>query len=74
MADDVTPPYRLPLRVKRAGESYQIVDAAGRSIYIYFEDDETRRSAMQRWTSAEAETLAKQIARALTDNQERDAG
>jgi hypothetical protein len=67
MADDVTP-LRFPLRVKRVGESFQIIDAAGRSILMYFEDDETRRSIMNRWTSAEAEALAKQIARALTDN------
>lgn len=63
----------LPLSVKRRGESYQVVDAAGRVIYLYFEDMPLRRTEMKRWTSAEAEALAKKIARFLTDDAERPA-
>lgn len=63
---------KLPLKVKRSGESYRIEDATGRAIYLYVEDDEFRRSAARtRWTSKEAEALAKRIARMLTDDEER---
>ena len=67
---------RLPLKITRHEESYSIRDAAGTSIcYIYFGvSDETQRFAAKRMTRAEAEDVARQIARALTDNQERDAG
>jgi len=67
---------KLPLKITRHEESFGITDNAGMSIcYIYFGvSDETQRFAARRMTRAEAEDVAKQIARALTDNQERDAG
>lgn len=58
---------KLPLRITRSGESVRIEDAGGRAIYLYFEDEATRRGVMKRWTSDEAEALAKRIARLLTD-------
>ncbi len=58
---------RLPLRITRSGESIRIEDADGRAIYLYVEDEPSRRDLMKRWTSAEAQAIAKVIARALTD-------
>jgi hypothetical protein len=63
---------KLPLKVKRARESYRVEDAYGRGIFLYFEDDPFIRSAAkERWTSEEAEALAKRIARMLTDEEEK---
>ncbi len=59
--------YTLPLKVRKSGESYQIVDARGRSIYLYAEDSPLRQEQMQRWSSQEAEDLCKLIARFLTE-------
>lgn len=61
---------KLPLKITRHEESFGITDNAGMSIcYIYFGvSDETQRFAARRMTRAEAEDIAKQIARALTDN------
>lgn len=60
----------LPLKITRHEESFGITDAAGISIaFVYFGTaDETQRFAARRMTRAEAEDVAKQIARALTDN------
>ena len=63
----MTAPYSLPVRIHKAGESIQIVDARGRSIYLYFEEAELRRFQMNRWTEEQATEIAKLIARALTD-------
>ena len=67
---------RLPLKITRHDESFGITDASGISIaYVYFGTaDETQRFAAKRMRLDEAESVARQIARALTDNQERDAG
>lgn len=63
---------RLPLKITRHEESFGITDAAGTSIcYIYFGvSDETQRFVAKRMTRDEAEGVARQIARALTDNAE----
>jgi hypothetical protein len=60
----------LPLTIKKFGESVSVVDAFGRGIYLYFENDQTRRSVMKRWTEEEALSLAKRVARLLTDDEE----
>lgn len=60
-------PITLPLRIHKAGESIQVEDAAGRSIYLYFEEADLRRFQMRRWTEDQATEIAKVIARALTD-------
>ena len=63
---------RLPLKITRLEESFSIVDAAGVVVsYVYFGvADQTQRFAAERMSRDEAEGIAKQIARALTDNQE----
>lgn len=63
---------KLPLTIKKFGESVSIVDALGRSIYLYFENDQTRRSATKRFTEEEAVELARRVARLLTDDEERN--
>ena len=53
-----------PWTVRQAGESYQVFDAHGQVLcYLYFEDEETRRSCMGRLTSDEARRLAVNIAK-----------
>ena len=59
---------RLPLKLRQAGESFEIRDAAGRTVaYVYFEDQEQRRSVIQRFTKAEAKAIAQITARAVTE-------
>lgn len=59
---------RLPLKIIRHPESYEVRDAVGTHIaYIYFEDDLTRREQTKRLTQADAEQITKRIARLLTD-------
>ena len=63
-------PLRLPLRIKRNESCYRVMDASERVLaYVYFEDDDGRRSASaaHKWAPSEAEAIAKQIARGLTD-------
>jgi len=62
----------LPLTIKKFGESVSVVDALGRGIYLYFENDQTRRSATKRFTEEEAIALARRVARLLTDDEGRD--
>ncbi|MGW9332752.1 hypothetical protein [Bosea sp. NPDC055594] len=65
---------KLPLRLYQYQESFGIQDAEGYSVcYLYFDDDPKRRIVTKRMTKAEAEIVAKQIARALTDNAEKAA-
>lgn len=66
----------LPLRITAHAESFGITDAAGLHVaYVYFgAGDKAQRQAANRMTREEAESVAKIIARALTDHQERDAG
>lgn len=61
---------KLPLKIAAHAESFGITDAAGTIIaYVYFGvGDETQRQAAKRMTRDEAESVAKTIARALTDN------
>lgn len=67
---------RYPLKIRRvssnSGEprSFSITDAVGRSIYLYCDVDQLRRQVAHLWTPAEAERLAKTIARMLTDEAE----
>lgn len=59
---------RLPLKIRQAGECFEIRDAAGRSVaYFYFEDQEQRRSVMRRLTREQAQACAQATARALTE-------
>lgn len=59
----------LPLTIKKHAESVVITDALGRGIYLYFENDQTRRSATKRYTEEEAIALARRVARLLTDDE-----
>ena len=57
-----------PFRIKKGKESYAIEAGDGRCVaYIYYCDENARRQAMRRLTSAEAEEMAKVMAGALRD-------
>lgn len=60
---------KLPLRIHRAGESFGIHDASGLTIcYVYFDKGNAgERAIRNRMSEEEAEPIAKQIARLLTD-------
>jgi transposase len=58
-----------PLKIRKHAESVAITDALGRPIFLYFENDQTRRSAMHRYTEEEAIALARRVARLLTDDE-----
>lgn len=59
---------RLPLRVVHTVAGFQIVDRLDRTIHLYTEDDEFRRSALPHyWYTADARALAVWLARKLTD-------
>lgn len=63
-------PFRLPLRIKRNQSCYRVMDARERVLaFVYFEEDAGMRmvSPAHKWTSSEAQTIAKQIARSLID-------
>ncbi len=70
---------KLPLRIRSHRgptgtiDAYIITDAAGRSINICCEEMELRREIAKLFTPAEAEELAKRIARWLTDEHETEA-
>jgi hypothetical protein len=69
---DMLLPIVPPLRVVHTPAGYQVKDAAGRTINLYTEDDEFRRSAVpQYWRGDDARALACWLARALTDAIER---
>lgn len=59
---------RLPLRVRRLnGECIAVEDATGaRLACMYMDTDETRRRSRQSLAPAQAEAIAKVIARSLT--------
>ncbi len=62
---------KLPLRIRKVAAAYVIEDAAETQLdFIYFEDDQTRRSAMRLMTEAEAREHAVRVARLLTDDEE----
>jgi len=57
-------PFIKPWRIEESGESFQVVDAAGRSLaYVYFEDEPTRRGFMKRLSKYDAQRMAQQILR-----------
>lgn len=56
---------RLPIKVKRTPGGFRIELASGPCFYLYATKDDRVARAMPLWP--EAEQLAKDIARALTD-------
>lgn len=59
---------RLPLRIADNGASVRLVDADGRTMVLYVDDDDLRRSvAPWHWRTADGRALAVWIARKLTD-------
>lgn len=59
---------RLPLRVTRLSSGYAVRLADGRAAaFVYYREDETVARAAAVLTQPEAEDLAKEIARLLTD-------
>jgi hypothetical protein len=60
------PPYALPLRIRKAAESFVVEDAGVSLAYVYFEEDSSRRGLVNRLSSADAKAVAQTIARALT--------
>jgi K+/H+ antiporter YhaU regulatory subunit KhtT len=55
-----------PIRLRQLAEAFVIEDGDGTVVaYIYFEDDQNRRSQMKRLTKADAEEAAKIMAAAL---------
>jgi hypothetical protein len=61
------PPYALPLRIRKAAESFVVEDAGGVALaYVYFEEDPSRRGLVNRLSGADAKVVAQTIARALT--------
>jgi hypothetical protein len=68
-------PITLPLKIHRLGESFAVVDAAGRAVsYVAYEIDAAKRQQTKRFSENEARELAQLIARLLTDVDERAAG
>ena len=62
---------KLPLRIKRHENSYQILDADDRSVcFVYYENEESRRDLLKMMTSSEAEIIIKKIARALSGSED----
>jgi hypothetical protein len=63
------PPYALPLRIRKAAESFVVEDVGGVALaYVYFEEDPSRRGLVNRLSGADAKAVAQKIARALTEN------
>jgi hypothetical protein len=62
------PAYRLPLRLRRSAGAFVIRDADGKNLaYVYFEEKAERRRILNLPTTGDAKTIARAIARALTD-------
>lgn len=60
---------RLPLRIKREPTGFRIIDADDTVMaYVWAQDDPIRRGILKHLDPAKAEAIAKQIARALTEN------
>lgn len=58
----------MPLRLVEVAEAFAIRDNVGRSVaYVYWCEDEQRRSVAMRLTKAEARCVAQITARALTE-------
>jgi hypothetical protein len=46
--NDMDPPCVLPLRIRKATESFAVEDANGIALaYVYFEDEPTRRALVE---------------------------
>lgn len=66
-------PLLFPLRVTRfhsapgTTSAFMITDARGRSINICCEEADLRREVAKLWSPAEAEVIARWIARKMTD-------
>lgn len=60
---------KLPLTIRKSGESFGIRDATGITIcYVYFDTGSpSERAIRMRMSEEEAKPIAKQIARCLTD-------
>ena len=59
--------YALPLRIRKAAESFVVEDANGVALaYVYFEADPGRRGLVNRLSCLDAKVVAQTIARALT--------
>jgi hypothetical protein len=68
------PPFALPLRIRKAAESFVVEDAGGVALaYVYFEEDPGRRGLVNRLSGAGAKAVAQTIARALTAEAKGDA-
>jgi hypothetical protein len=68
-------PITLPLKIRRADESYWIEDAAGHAVAsVPFDDEPSRRSQTRRFSEDEAREIAQMIARLLMDVESEDAG
>jgi hypothetical protein len=68
-------PITLPLKINRASEAYAILDSVGRAVaYVCFEDEDSRRQQLKRFSENEAREVAQLIARLLTDVDEASAG
>jgi hypothetical protein len=64
--------YALPLRIRKAAESFVVEDAGGVALaYVYFEEDPGRRGLVNRLSGADAKAVAQTIARALTTDSKR---
>jgi hypothetical protein len=62
-------PYALPLRIRKATESFVFEDANGVALaYVYFEEDRSRRGLVNRLSGADAKPVAQTIARALSSS------
>jgi hypothetical protein len=49
------PPYALPLRIRKAAESFVVEDAGGVALaYVYFEEDPSRRGLVNRLAGTDA--------------------
>ena len=57
-------PYRLPLRISKAAETFVVANGVALA-YVYFEDDPSRRGLVNRLAGSEAKAVAQTIARAL---------
>lgn len=61
--------YRLPLRLRRRDGAFVIQDADGKNlVYVYFEEMAERRRILNLLSLEDAETVARSIARALTED------
>jgi hypothetical protein len=61
-------PINLPLKIRQAGDSFAVEDAAGRNVsYVYFSDEAPSGQPTKWFSEAEAREIAQMIARLLTD-------